>query len=95
MDARLPDQGLRALRAAPHPTWGGNLGQIDFNDIHYFVRASEKASRSWDDVLEDIKNTFDRLGIPEAERKFLAGVGASTSPRSSTTRFAKTSRSRA
>ena len=60
----------------PTPTWGGNLGQIDFNDIHYFVRASEKASRSWDDVPEDIKNTFDRLGIPEAERKFLAGVGA-------------------
>ena len=40
------------------------------------MRASEKASRSWDDVPEDIKNTFDRLGIPEAERKFLAGVGA-------------------
>ena len=60
----------------PTPTWGGNLGQIDFNDIHYFVRASEKASCSWDDVPEDIKNTFDRLGIPEAERKFLAGVGA-------------------
>ena len=60
----------------PTPTWGGNLGQIDFDDIHYFVRASEKNSRSWDEVPEDIKNTFDRLGIPEAERKFLAGVGA-------------------
>jgi Fe-S cluster assembly protein SufB len=60
----------------PTPTWGGNLGQIDFDDIHYFVRASEKASRSWDEVPEDIKKTFDRLGIPEAERKFLAGVGA-------------------
>jgi len=60
----------------PTPTWGGNLAQIDFENIHYFVRASEKAQRSWDDVPEDIKNTFDRLGIPEAERKFLAGVGA-------------------
>ena len=60
----------------PTPTWGGNLGQIDFDDIHYFVRASEKAGRTWEEVPEDIKNTFDRLGIPEAERKFLAGVGA-------------------
>jgi Fe-S cluster assembly protein SufB len=60
----------------PTPQWGGNLNQIDFDDIHYFVRASEKASRSWDEVPEDIKKTFDRLGIPEAERKFLAGVGA-------------------
>jgi Fe-S cluster assembly protein SufB len=60
----------------PTPTWGGNLGQIDFNNIHYFVRASEKNSRSWDEVPEDIKKTFDRLGIPEAERKFLSGVGA-------------------
>ena len=60
----------------PTPTWGGNLGQIDWNNIHYFVRASEKNSRSWDEVPEDIKKTFDRLGIPEAERKFLSGVGA-------------------
>jgi Fe-S cluster assembly protein SufB len=60
----------------PTPTWGGNLAQIDWDNIHYFVRASEKAQRSWDEVPEDIKNTFDRLGIPEAERKFLAGVGA-------------------
>jgi Fe-S cluster assembly protein SufB len=60
----------------PTPTWGGNLGQIDWDDIHYFVRASERNSRSWDEVPEDIKRTFDRLGIPEAERKFLAGVGA-------------------
>ncbi|MFL5870745.1 MAG: Fe-S cluster assembly protein SufB, partial [Solirubrobacterales bacterium] len=55
----------------PTPQWGGNLNQIDFDDIHYFVRASEKASRTWDEVPDDIKNTFDRLGIPEAERKFL------------------------
>src|SRR5919198_3687188 len=60
----------------PTPTWGGNLAQIDWDDIHYFVRASEKSSRDWDEVPDDIKKTFDRLGIPEAERKFLAGVGA-------------------
>ncbi len=60
----------------PTPTWGGNLAQIDWNDIHYFVRASDRNSRDWSDVPEDIKNTFDRLGIPEAERKFLSGVGA-------------------
>jgi Fe-S cluster assembly protein SufB len=59
------------------PTWGSPLmAEVDFDNIHYFVRASEKPERSWDDVPEDIKNTFDRLGIPEAERKFLAGVGA-------------------
>ncbi len=61
----------------PQPTWGSPmLAEVDYDDIHYFVRASEKASKTWDDVPEDIKNTFDRLGIPEAERKFLAGVGA-------------------
>ncbi len=60
----------------PIPMWGANLAQIDFDDIHYFVRASERSERSWDDVPEDIKNTFDKLGIPEAERKFLSGVGA-------------------
>src|ERR687893_2946287 len=48
----------------------------DYADIHYFVRASERAERDWDEVPDDVKKTFDRLGIPEAERKFLAGVGA-------------------
>jgi len=73
-DFRL--KALEHFESRPTPTWGGNLGQIDFEDIHYFVRASEKNSRDWSEVPEDIKNTFDRLGIPEAERKFLAGVGA-------------------
>src|SRR5271154_5988131 len=75
----MRDFRLKALEhfySRPTPTWGGNLGQIDFDDIHYFVRASEKNSRDWSEVPEDIKNTFDRLGIPEAERKFLSGVGA-------------------
>ena len=69
-------KALEHFRRARRPKWGGNLGQIDFENIHYFVRASEKNSRSWDEVPDDIKNTFDRLGIPEAERKFLSGVGA-------------------
>jgi Fe-S cluster assembly protein SufB len=69
-------KALEHFESRPTPTWGGNLGQIDFEDIHYFVRASEKNSRDWSEVPEDIKNTFDRLGIPEAERKFLSGVGA-------------------
>ena len=73
-DFRL--KALEHFEARPTPTWGGNLGQIDFNDIHYFVRASETNSRDWSEVPEDIKKTFDRLGIPEAERKFLSGVGA-------------------
>ncbi|MBK5109768.1 MAG: Fe-S cluster assembly protein SufB [Thermoleophilia bacterium] len=64
------------FESRPTPQWGGDLDQIDFDDIHYFVRASDKNSRDWSEVPEDIKNTFDRLGIPEAERKFLAGVGA-------------------
>ncbi|MEX0973288.1 MAG: Fe-S cluster assembly protein SufB [Solirubrobacterales bacterium] len=75
----MRDFRLKALEhfySRPTPNWGGNLGQIDFDDIHYFVRASDKNSRDWSEVPEDIKNTFDRLGIPEAERKFLSGVGA-------------------
>src|SRR6476620_4296356 len=70
-------KALDHFLARPMPTWGSPmLAGVDFDDIHYFVRASAEASRSWDDVPEDVKKTFDRLGIPEAERKFLAGVGA-------------------
>src|ERR1700742_2585701 len=70
-------KALEYFLARPMPTWGSPmLAEVDFDDIHYFVRASERAERSWDDVPEDVKKTFDRLGIPEAERKFLSGVGA-------------------
>ncbi len=75
----MRDFRLKALDhflARPVPQWGANLNQIDFDDIHYFVRASDRAENKWEDVPEDIKNTFDKLGIPEAERQFLAGVGA-------------------
>jgi Fe-S cluster assembly protein SufB len=60
----------------PMPTWGADLSSLNFDDIYYYVKPAEAESKSWDDVPETIKNTFDKLGIPEAERKFLAGVGA-------------------
>ena len=60
----------------PLPTWGGDLSTIDFGNIVYYRKPSEREERSWDDVPDQIKQTFERLGIPEAERKFLAGVGA-------------------
>ena len=62
-----------------NPSWAGSpevLNAIDFDDIHYYVRATDTDSTSWDDVPEYIKDTFDKLGIPEAERQFLAGAGA-------------------
>ena len=62
--------------ARPMPQWGGNLNEIDFDRIVYYRKPSEREERSWDDVPEKIKQTFEKLGIPEAERKFLAGVGA-------------------
>ena len=60
----------------PMPTWGGDLTGIDFDNIFYYIRPAEKQGKTWDEVPEYIKNTFEKLGIPEAERKFLAGVGA-------------------
>ena len=58
------------------PNWGADLAGIDFNNIHYYVRPQDKAKRDWNDVPKEIKDTFDKLGIPEAEKKFLAGTGA-------------------
>ncbi|MFN0195699.1 MAG: Fe-S cluster assembly protein SufB [Planctomycetaceae bacterium] len=60
----------------PMPSWGGDLSHLDFQDIFYYVRASEKQEQNWDDVPEDIRKTYDKLGIPEAEKKYLAGVKA-------------------
>jgi Fe-S cluster assembly protein SufB len=60
----------------PMPDWGGNLSKINFQNIFYYAKASEKQGKSWEDVPESVRNTFEKLGIPEAERKFLAGVGA-------------------
>ena len=60
----------------PMPTWGGDLSHINFDEIYYYVKATDRDASKWEDVPEYIKRTFDKLGIPEAERKFLAGVGA-------------------
>jgi Fe-S cluster assembly protein SufB len=60
----------------PMPTWGGDLAGLDLEAITYYIRPSEQSETSWDEVPAGIKETFDRLGVPEAERKFLAGVGA-------------------
>jgi len=70
-------KALDIFYAKPMPTWGNTelLNAIDFDDIHYYLKSSQGAT-DWDDVPENIKNTFDRLGIPEAEQKFLAGVTA-------------------
>lgn len=75
-DFRL--KSLEHFLRRPMPTWGGGglLDTIDFQNIHYYVKPSERQGRSWEEVPEDIKRTFDRLGIPEAEKKYLAGVGA-------------------
>ncbi|MGC1406921.1 MAG: Fe-S cluster assembly protein SufB [Candidatus Dormiibacterota bacterium] len=69
-------KALEHFRQRPMPSWGADLSGIDFDDIYYYVRPAEEQGRSWDEVPEGIKRTFDRLGIPEAERKFLAGVSA-------------------
>ena len=69
-------KALEIFRKKPMPSWGADLSGIDFENIFYYLKPSEENAAHWDDVPEDIKNTFDRLGIPEAERKFLAGVGA-------------------
>jgi len=75
----MTDYRLRALEIfekKPLPTWGGDVAAIDFQDIYYYVKPTSEEAKSWEDVPADMKRTFDKLGIPEAEQKFLAGVGA-------------------
>ena len=70
---------LKALKHAqkrPWPTWGGDLSGLNFDEIFFYIRPSEKVGRTWDEVPDTIKNTFERLGIPDQERRILAGVGA-------------------
>lgn len=69
-------RSLDIFLSKPMPTWGADLSEIDFDDIYYYIKPTEKQGKSWDDIPDSIKDTFDRLGIPEAERNFLAGVGA-------------------
>ncbi|HEY61810.1 MAG TPA: Fe-S cluster assembly protein SufB [Anaerolineae bacterium] len=63
-------------KSRPIPTWGGDLSMLDLDSLYYYVKPTDGEGRTWDDVPETIKDTFNRLGIPEAEQKFLAGVGA-------------------
>ena len=74
LDFRL--RSYEIFMQKPMPTWGGDLSTIDFQNIYYYAKASEKVAKNWDDVPDNVKKTFDKLGIPEAEKKFLAGVGA-------------------
>ena len=75
LDLRL--KSLRLFGKKPMPTWGSDLTGIDFQNIKYFVKSTEKQATTWDDLPEDIKNTYDRLGIPEAEKqRLVSGVAA-------------------
>jgi Fe-S cluster assembly protein SufB len=72
-DFRL--RSLKIFESKPMPRWGGDIG-INFQDIYYYLKPTDQQGKTWDDVPQDIKDTFDRLGIPEAEKKYLAGVKA-------------------
>jgi Fe-S cluster assembly protein SufB len=74
LDFRL--KSLKAFWEKEMPNWGADLSDIDFMDIFYYAKPVESASKRWEDLPAEIKNTYDRLGLPEAEQKFLAGVGA-------------------
>src|ERR1700742_5337992 len=75
LESRL--KALRTFDKKPMPNWGSNLDGIDFDNIKYFVRSTEKQAATWDDLPEDIRNTYDKLGIPEAEKQRLgSGVAA-------------------
>ena len=74
LDYRL--KALEQFYKMPMPQWGGDLSALNFDEITYYVKPSEATQKSWDEVPEEIKATFDKLGIPEAEQKYLAGVSA-------------------
>jgi len=69
-------KALEQFNKMPVPRWGGNLDELNFDEIKYYVKPSEKKGRSWDELPPETKATFEKLGIPEAEQKFLAGVSA-------------------
>ena len=74
LDFRL--KALAHFISRPMPKWGGDLNKLDLDQIYFYTRPTDKEGKTWDEVPDTIKQTFDRLGIPEAEQKFLAGVGA-------------------
>jgi Fe-S cluster assembly protein SufB len=69
-------KALKHFERRPMPWWGADLSEIDFDNIYYFIRSTEKQAANWDELPEDIKGTWDKLGIPEAEKKYLGGVSA-------------------
>lgn len=69
-------KALEHFMQRPTPTWGGDLSHLNFDEIYFYAKPTENEGRSWEDVPQTIKDTFDRLGIPDAEQKFLSGVGA-------------------
>jgi Fe-S cluster assembly protein SufB len=69
-------KALKHFERRPMPWWGADLSDIDFDNIYYFIRSTEKQAANWDELPEDIKGTWDKLGIPEAEKKYLGGVSA-------------------
>ncbi len=69
-------EALGYFEERPMPTWGADLSAINFDSIHYYISPTDVKARTWEDVPKDIKDTYDKIGIPEAEKKFLAGVGA-------------------
>ncbi|MGH7540721.1 MAG: Fe-S cluster assembly protein SufB, partial [Gemmatimonadota bacterium] len=71
-------KALKTYESKPMPKWGGDLSRLDsvLGEIYYYLRPQDRMERSWDDVPQEIKDTYDKLGNPEAERKILAGVGA-------------------
>ena len=68
-------KSLEIFNSKPMPRWGGTIG-VDFQNIFYYLKPAEQQGKTWDEVPEEIKKTFERLGIPEAERKYLSGVKA-------------------
>ena len=74
LDLRLKSH--RRFKSRPRPSWGGDISGIDFDDIYYYIKPTDTLVNDWDMVPESIKNTYERLGIPQAERKYLAGVTA-------------------
>ncbi|HEX9123792.1 MAG TPA: Fe-S cluster assembly protein SufB [Actinomycetota bacterium] len=73
---RLRLKSLKHFRQRPMPWWGADLSGIDFDNIYYYIKPTEEQAKSWDDLPEDIRGTWDKLGIPEAEKKYLGGVSA-------------------
>ena len=83
LDLRL--KSLEIFNRFPDPTWGPSIEGLDMDNIVTYVKPNTDQKHDWESVPDDIKNTFERLGIPEAERSYLAGVGAQYDPSSSTT----------